>query len=288
MTDRETDQAGTTGTKSDYYFLAAAVVIAIIVVSFSLFQMYQPGTGTITDEPGYIIEGSMITYPVTDSISIRFYRTPEPSNGKISELHKGAVLVYNGVETIGEGAGFGGVVMHHNGTDYFSKSADTEIRDDVLVKIFHMDSTEDGDPFETEFVDTDPMGSVQVTYNIDGTTLHVTVKPLDLPVDSTLYILNEQSGEHFYRYTDLESTDNLANFTWEEVPFGNNYLLSEDGMGFGLDYIGEVSPGPTLYLGREVEPEGFDWAGFELIIDSDGNEHNKISYDIMIKEPGFR
>lgn len=58
--------------------------------------------------------------PVSDSLTLRIYSDTRPHNGKIADIQKGLILVNKGVETIGEGTGFGFPVLVHSGETYFS------------------------------------------------------------------------------------------------------------------------------------------------------------------------
>jgi hypothetical protein len=63
------------------------------------------------------------TLPLLDSFALRVYADTRPRNGKIADLQKGLILVHKGVETIGEGTGFGFPVLICSNETYFSEKA---------------------------------------------------------------------------------------------------------------------------------------------------------------------
>jgi hypothetical protein len=67
------------------------------------------------------------TVPVSRSVSLRIYRGTEPHNWKIADLQKGLILVINGTETVGEGAGFGLPVLMYAKETYFSGTSKVHV-----------------------------------------------------------------------------------------------------------------------------------------------------------------
>jgi len=63
---------------------------------------------------------SVHTVPFSKSLAIRVYADTRPHNWKIAELQKGLILVCNGSEKVGEGAGFGLPVLVCSNETYFS------------------------------------------------------------------------------------------------------------------------------------------------------------------------
>lgn len=66
--------------------------------------------------------------PISRSIALEVYSNTKPCNLKISNLQKGLVLVYDGVERVGEGTGFGFPVLIYPKETYFSGSAEVWIK----------------------------------------------------------------------------------------------------------------------------------------------------------------
>jgi len=224
------------------------------------------------------------TYRITDSHSLRFYKTTEPNNGKISVLAKGAVMVDGTDEVVGEGLGFGGVVVNYAGKTYFSNNSEVEFHDKSVKKIFHMDTEEFGKPYNTTFIATPPIGSVSVTYNMENEILNVKIDVSNLPRNSTLIVVNEQSGTRYSKYADAGGNTTYVNFSWKQLFSRENYLLDENNKGFGIEYTTELRAISKLYLGREVEPEGFDWAGLDLELEVSRLGRNEISYNVIFAE----
>lgn len=81
--------------------------------------------------------------PVSGSLTLRIYSDTRPHNGKIADIQKGLILVYKGVETVGEGTGFGFPVLIHSGETYFSSTAQVSLKQKqnrtIVRKEFLMD-----------------------------------------------------------------------------------------------------------------------------------------------------
>jgi hypothetical protein len=76
------------------------------------------------------------TVPVFSSTGLRVYSDTRPFNLKIADLQKGLILVYNGVERVGEGTGFGFPVLTYGKETFFSASSTSSIaRTDSSVRI---------------------------------------------------------------------------------------------------------------------------------------------------------
>ena len=70
---------------------------------------------------------SVHTVPLSKSLAIRVYADTRPHNWKIAELQKGLILVSNGSERVGEGAGFGLPVLVCSNETYFSGTSSVHI-----------------------------------------------------------------------------------------------------------------------------------------------------------------
>jgi hypothetical protein len=60
------------------------------------------------------------TISFSESVAVRIFSDSRPHVGKISELQKGLVLLCEGAEKVGEGAGFGFPVLAYSDDTYFS------------------------------------------------------------------------------------------------------------------------------------------------------------------------
>lgn len=83
-------------------------------------------TAILTHDLGFP-EASELTIPISDSIALRVYSSTEPHNWKIASLQKGLIFVYNGVERIGEGIGFGVPIIIASNETYFSGSSNVYV-----------------------------------------------------------------------------------------------------------------------------------------------------------------
>lgn len=84
------------------------------------------------------------TFPIGDRIKVRVYEDSSPQCLEISPLQKGLILVYDNLELIEEGAGFGTPVVKYSNKTYFSSSAKIMIQEKgkkcVILKTFALDT----------------------------------------------------------------------------------------------------------------------------------------------------
>jgi hypothetical protein len=85
------------------------------------------------------------TIPLSNSMALEVYSNQKPFNLKIASLQKGLILVYKGVERIGEGTGFGFPALIYPKETYFSGSSTFSVKQTAnsirITKEFHMDRT---------------------------------------------------------------------------------------------------------------------------------------------------
>jgi hypothetical protein len=83
------------------------------------------------------------TLCLSSSVALRVYSNTKPCNLKIANLQKGLVFVHDGIERVGEGAGFGFPVLMYEKDTYFSGSATVSITQEgssvTIRKEFFMD-----------------------------------------------------------------------------------------------------------------------------------------------------
>ena len=81
--------------------------------------------------------------PLSRYLSLEVYSSTKPHNLKIANLQKGLILTCNGVERVGEGAGFGVPVLVCPDETFFSGSSSVRVAAvsglTRMVKEFHMD-----------------------------------------------------------------------------------------------------------------------------------------------------
>ena len=84
------------------------------------------------------------TTSLSKHLAVRVYSDTQPTNGKIAQLQKGLILVYEGKEVVGEGAGFGVPILIYAGETWFSGSSCLYTREKdgsvAIRKQFFMDS----------------------------------------------------------------------------------------------------------------------------------------------------
>jgi hypothetical protein len=80
------------------------------------------------NENSYFPETSAHMHPVSDSVALRIHSDTKPHNMKIANLQKGLILLYKGVEVIGEGTGFGVPIAKYIDETVFSGSSSLHVR----------------------------------------------------------------------------------------------------------------------------------------------------------------
>jgi hypothetical protein len=85
-----------------------------------------------------------ITKSISDRLAVRLYRDSRPKFLEISPLHKGIALLFDNIELIGEGVGFGVPVVKYGDKTFFSTSAECTIKENeggcTLTKSFILDA----------------------------------------------------------------------------------------------------------------------------------------------------
>lgn len=84
------------------------------------------------------------TIPLSSSLALRIYSDTKPYNSHIADLQKGLILVHKGVETVGEGTGFGVPILLYSDETYFSGSSHVYLSRQkdfkIIRKEFSMDT----------------------------------------------------------------------------------------------------------------------------------------------------
>ena len=245
---------------------------------------------------------------VSDHTCVRVYSSTQPRNLKIADLQKGLVLVHNGVETVGEGTGFGLPILVYSDETYFSANSKVDV--EVLGsririrKEFSMDrmarnrfrnvllenrTARDLFAFlaqkyqkhahfrfltiknltrkinvDTVFVKAEPMGTITVTYTIDGRSIWVNVNLQNIQREKLrkVFMLNEQGSTFFQEYIDSQGT-RLAHEeigAWDRIT-GEwaSLMLPNEKLGFRL----WTRKNSILRRGREFLKGSLDWVGLD-------------------------
>lgn len=85
----------------------------------------------------------MHDFPISNNVSVRIYSGTRPHVWKIADLQKGLILVHNGIETVGEGTGFGLPVLVCSNETYFSATSKVHVSQrenrSIICKEYLMD-----------------------------------------------------------------------------------------------------------------------------------------------------
>ncbi len=94
-------------------------------------------------EKSRFLECSSHEYTISDSAALRIYSDTKPLNSKIANLQKGMILMYNGIEVVGEGTGFGVPIGKYFDETFFSGSSFLQVQEQenslIIRKEFIMD-----------------------------------------------------------------------------------------------------------------------------------------------------
>ncbi len=77
------------------------------------------------------------TIPISDFFSLRLYSDTNPHHQHIADLQKGLILVYKGIELVGEGTGFGVPVARYRSRTYFPGSSTVQVLHKKECTIVH-------------------------------------------------------------------------------------------------------------------------------------------------------
>jgi hypothetical protein len=111
------------------------------LVQRDFFMSYSPQLARKCDSEFSRIDN--YTIPLSEFLKLRIYSDTRPYNGKIADLQKGLILVYKGIEMVGEGTGFGVPILICLDETYFSGSSNVYVSQHndaaVICKEFLMD-----------------------------------------------------------------------------------------------------------------------------------------------------
>ena len=190
---------------------------------------------------------------------------PQPRLGKTAPLAKGLLLGRNGIDTTGEGMGFGTPIVHYADGWVYPRTASTAdlstTSASVWKRTFLMDEIGGDAAHNYQFVPITSRGEIEVTYTVAGTGIAIDVRVLDLrPGYTEVAILNEQSAA-YDNFADSSQTLIGAAFgSW--VLVGGDWARLRSGS-LGVEWSVPSLPGAALHGGRELTTPNFDWAGLD-------------------------
>lgn len=134
--------------------------------------------------------------------------------------------------------------------------------------------------YKAKFLKVDPVGSVLVDYTIDGTHVHVRADFGSLRTNllKGLFMLNEQAGTCFRRYSDADGLELLDNDigAWYPIKADSACLTDDQGrIGFRLHRVN----GAVLRRGREYLKGSLDWVGLDYELE---RKKRFFKYDVEI------
>jgi len=107
--------------------------------------MSSAAQSALSDDYERLLKSEKHTISLSGSVALEVYSNTKPYNLKIASLQKGLVFVYNGLERIGEGTGFGFPVLIYPKEAFFSSSSTVYVAqtaDSIKIrKEFYMDRT---------------------------------------------------------------------------------------------------------------------------------------------------
>ncbi len=231
------------------------ILLLMVVVWQATAEIIEP-TYSLYIAGFFRPESSRFEVPTIGGTALRLYADPRPHIGKIASLQKGLVWVWNDLELIEEGYGFGCPLIVYRGQTYTSRHAGValERRGDVirLIKRYAIDTVDTPiQPLKQKYQPVLELGYVSCIYDIHPNgVIDVTVDLVELgPHWDKAYLMNEQGAHWFTRYID--DTQELGPESlsiWEPIAEHRACFQSERA---SLSFCVEVPDDATLYRGRE-------------------------------------
>jgi hypothetical protein len=211
------------------------------------------------------------TVHVSKRLSLRIYSDTKPNNLKIADLQKGLVFIYDGIERLAEGTGFGFPIVMTSNETYFSGTAYLETQKQKstirIRKIFVMDhvtrnkirnATLENTRVRTLF--NSMARAYQKHRHLRFTTLTLKAIPSRMGVQ-TAFVKATPIGKAIVTYRiSKECVKVKAEFKLPKTEIKNLFILNEQGTGFFNKY--EDSNGTCLFnnqIGAWDQVEA-DWA----------------------------
>jgi hypothetical protein len=186
--------------------------------------------------------------------------------GKTAHLAKGIVIEVSGIDSAGEGMGFGVPVVQYSDGSVYSRTATNRdlstATSAVWERTYQMDEM-GGDKINGyKFVPVASRGVVTVTYTVDATGVSISVSKVWLaPGYGAVHILNEQSAA----FNDLAAQGSPtlldgAIGRWQAVDGSWARFQSKS---VGVQWSLPSIAGAQLFSGRELSPPDLNWAGLD-------------------------
>lgn len=226
----------------------------------------------------YWLPSALDAWPIQPGIEAVIL--PMPATGKTAPLAKGLALRVFGVDSSGEGMGFGAPMVHYPDGWVYSRTAATIDMSGpsgvIWKRTFKLD--EIGVDAAHGYRPIASRGRIDVIYTLDVTGVSVEVRVLDLaPGYMEMGILNEQSAS-FNDFADQDRTVIGPAFgSWVAVDGAWARLRSAN---LGVEWSLPNLPGATLHGGRELSPPDFDWAGLDYMF---GTPPTVVTYHIDVQ-----
>jgi hypothetical protein len=206
--------------------------------------------------------------------------SPVPARGKTAPLAKGLALRVGGVDSLGEGMGFGVPMVHYPDGWVYSRTVTTvdvsTPSNAIWKRTFELD--EIGVDAAHGYQPIGSRGRIEVTYTVDATGVLIDLRVLDLaPGYMEMGILNEQSAS-FDDFADQGHTL-VGSAFHPSVPVSGSWARLRSAT-LDVEWSVPAIPGANLYGGRELIPPTFDWAGLDYMFEA---PPNSVTYHINVQ-----
>ena len=194
----------------------------------------------------------------------------QPAQGKTAGLQKGVALEKpSRARLAGEGMGFGVPIVQYPDGWVYSRTAQTvdlsgggvySWRKTFDLNLLGADDSRAFQPIASR-------GRVEVTYTVLGSSLEVSIRPLELtPGAEQVVILNEQSAG-FDDFADASQTRTGVDVgSWTPVSGGWGRFRSGR---YGIEWSQPALSGAQMFAAREVRTPDIDFAGLEYVFGPD-------------------
>ena len=111
-----------------------------------------------------------VTLQLTDRLSVRIYEDCRPNCLETGALQKGLVLMFDGIELIEEGVGFGVPIVKYEDKTFFSSTAEVSTRkvgsEYILTKVYTLDTVSLKKFGQTSYIDDGLYSPLRKTFQM--------------------------------------------------------------------------------------------------------------------------